>query len=97
MALVNLTDAQVKDINAAMALFSDPTFRQAFVKSLDVVAGASSADITALEAGAATAATDINTVEASVAALNAWATALATKLNADAGVTDVNYDTNPQA
>lgn len=29
--------------------------------------------------------------------LNAWATALATKLNADAGVTDVNYDTNPQA
>lgn len=32
-----------------------------------------------------------------VANLNAWATALATKLNADAGVTDVNYDTNPQA
>lgn len=29
--------------------------------------------------------------------LNAWATALATKLNADAGVTDTNYDTNPQA
>lgn len=29
--------------------------------------------------------------------LNAWATALATKLNADAGVTDANYDTNPQA
>ena len=33
----------------------------------------------------------------SVANLNAWATALATKLNADAGVTDTNYDTNPQA
>lgn len=33
----------------------------------------------------------------SVTNLNAWATALATKLNADAGVTDVNYDTNPQA
>jgi hypothetical protein len=32
-----------------------------------------------------------------IANLNAWATALATKLNADAGVTDVNYDTNPQA
>ena len=31
-----------------------------------------------------------------VANLNAWATALATKLNADAGVTDTNYDTNPQ-
>lgn len=29
--------------------------------------------------------------------LNAWAIALATKLNADAGVTDVNYDTDPQA
>jgi|SRR6185369_578762 len=33
----------------------------------------------------------------SIANLNAWATALATKLNADAGVTDTNYDTNPQA
>lgn len=32
-----------------------------------------------------------------VANLNAWATALATKLNADAGVTDTNYDTSPQA
>ena len=32
-----------------------------------------------------------------VANLNAWATALATKLNADAGVTDTDYDTNPQA
>lgn len=29
--------------------------------------------------------------------LNAWATALATKLNADAGVTDTNYDTDPQS
>lgn len=29
--------------------------------------------------------------------LNTWAAALATKLNADAGVTDTNYDTNPQA
>lgn len=33
----------------------------------------------------------------SVTNLNAWAVALATKLNADAGVTDTNYDTNPQA
>lgn len=33
----------------------------------------------------------------SITNLNAWATALATKLNADAGVTDANYDTNPQA
>lgn len=29
--------------------------------------------------------------------LNTWAVALATKLNADAGVTDTNYDTDPQA
>ena len=33
----------------------------------------------------------------SITNLNAWATALATKLNADAGVTDVDYDTDPQA
>lgn len=33
----------------------------------------------------------------SITNLNAWATALATKLNADAGVTDTNYDTDPQA
>ena len=33
----------------------------------------------------------------SVTNLNAWATALATKLNDDAGVTDTDYDTNPQA
>jgi len=33
----------------------------------------------------------------SIANLNAWATALATKLNADAGVTDTNYDTTPQS
>jgi hypothetical protein len=33
----------------------------------------------------------------SIANINAGATALATKLNADAGVTDTNYDTNWQA
>lgn len=33
----------------------------------------------------------------SVTNLNSWAAAMATKLNADAGVTDTNYDTNPQA
>lgn len=38
-----------------------------------------------------------NSTDTSVANLNAWATALATKLNADAGVTDTNYDTDPQA
>lgn len=40
---------------------------------------------------------DVAALTTQVANLNAWATALATKLNADAGVTDTNYDTNPQA
>jgi len=39
----------------------------------------------------------LSALAASITNLNAWATALATKLNADAGVTDTNYDTNPQA
>ena len=43
------------------------------------------------------AAVAVNVAQAtSITNLNAWATALATKLNADAGVTDVNYDTDPQ-
>lgn len=33
---------------------------------------------------------------ASIMNLNDWAVALATKLNGDAGVTDTNYDINPQ-
>lgn len=41
--------------------------------------------------------TDMTTVEANVTALDAWGTALATKLNADAGVTDTDYDTTPLA
>jgi hypothetical protein len=53
--------------------------------------------ITDLE-DAVTAIQAVNTAQAtSITNLNAWATALATKLNADAGVTDTNYDTNPQA
>lgn len=32
-----------------------------------------------------------------IANLNAWATALATKLNADGGVTGNDYDTTPQS
>jgi hypothetical protein len=39
----------------------------------------------------------LSALATSITNLNAWATALATKLNADAGVTDTNYDTNPQA
>lgn len=30
-----------------------------------------------------------------VSAMNTWGATLATKLNADAGVTDINYDTTP--
>lgn len=39
----------------------------------------------------------IAAMQTSITNLNAWATALATKLNADAGVTDTNYDITPQA
>lgn len=39
----------------------------------------------------------LSALATSITNLNAWATALATKLNADAGVTDTDYDTNPQA
>lgn len=49
--------------------------------------GVSIAELTAQVAALQTYATNLNT----------WAIALATKLNADAGVTDTNYDTNPQA
>lgn len=38
---------------------------------------------------------DMTAVEADVTALDAWGAALATKLNADAGVTDTNYDITP--
>lgn len=38
--------------------------------------------------------TDLTTY---VTNLNTWAVALATKLNADSGVNDTDYDTNPQA
>lgn len=39
----------------------------------------------------------LSALAASIVNLNAWATTLAVKLNADAGVTDTNYDTSPQA
>lgn len=39
--------------------------------------------------------TDVGTAETNITALNTWGAALATKLNADAGVTDTNYDTTP--
>ena len=61
----------------------DTTQRKTLKKLIDGAATGDTAAITALQT--------------SVENLNAWATALATKLNADAGVTDTNYDTDPQA
>lgn len=49
------------------------------------------------DAGLAALAQGVSDLEDAVDNLNTWATALATKLNADAGVTDTDYDTNPQA
>lgn len=49
------------------------------------------------DAGLAALAASITALQTSVTNLNAWGTALATKLNADAGVTDTDYDTTPQA
>jgi len=37
----------------------------------------------------------LNQIITNVNAIEAWGTALATKLNADGGVTDTNYDTSP--
>ena len=39
----------------------------------------------------------LSALATSISNLNNWATALATQLNADAGVTDTDYDTDPQA
>lgn len=58
--------------------------------AVEAVGAANAALIAANTASIATNGTSITN-------LNAWGTALATKLNADAGVTDVNYDTTPQS
>lgn len=39
----------------------------------------------------------LSALATSVTNLDTWAATLAAKLNADAGVTDTNYDTDPQA
>lgn len=65
-------------------------FNTTQAKTLERLLGSDDEAFSTLAAGLAAAQTAITN-------LNAWATALATKLNADAGVTDVNYDTNPQA
>jgi hypothetical protein len=57
------------------------------------------ADVAAGDDGLAAASLTVNLQDlfTQVTNLNTWAAALATKLNADAGVTDADYDTDPQA
>lgn len=71
-------------------------FNTTQAKTLEAL-GVTAEGVAQLQADLA-AAVAVNAAQAtSITNLNAWATALATKLNADAGVTDTNYDTNPQA
>lgn len=65
-------------------------FPGAQAKALAEIFDAMNGDVAAVEA-------DITANTTSITNLNTWGGALATKLNADAGVTDVNYDTDPQA
>lgn len=83
MAYTYLTPEQTSSIRKELSAIVDPTIQGALIRVFDVIAGDDDAEVAA--------------VETSVTNLNAWATALATKLNADAGVTDTNYDTDPQA
>lgn len=83
MAYVALTADQAAAIRKELTAIVDPTIQGALIRIFDILAADDDTEVTALET--------------SVANLNAWATALATKLNADAGVTDTNYDTDPQA
>ncbi len=96
LVLTNATGLVNAGVDAAAAI--------ALSKLADVAAGADGLGAGTLQAtfqdlySDLAAAVAINTAQAtSITNLNAWATALATKLNADAGVTDVDYDTNPQA
>lgn len=65
-------------------------FNTTQAKTLERLMASDDAGFSALASASAAHATAITN-------LNAWATALATKLNADAGVTDTNYDITPQA
>lgn len=65
-------------------------FPGAQAKALSELFDALNGDMDAVEA-------DVTDVTTTADNLNTWAIALATKLNADAGVTDTNYDIDPQA
>lgn len=65
-------------------------FPGAQAKVLSEIFDALNTDVAAVESQSSATTTTANN-------LNTWAGILATKLNADAGVTDTNYDTNPQA
>lgn len=90
MAYVALTAAQLSSIRKELAAIVDPTIQGALIRIFDVLANDDDAEIGTLQ-------TDVTSAQTSITNLNAWATALATKLNADAGVTDTNYDTTPQS
>jgi len=75
-------------------------------KTLQRLMGSDDAGLAALAASVATLQTSVTALQTSVTNLNAWATGLATKLNADAVAQnalsafpltmDTNYDTTPQ-
>ena len=90
MSYTNLTAAQVKTLTTAMSPTVMGLQLDALLRLADMLAGV-------VAAGDTSVSSDVDANTASITALNAWATALATKLNADAGVTDTDYVTDPQA
>ena len=90
MAYTNLTAAQeLAVVNALNTQFMGLD-QQALLRFADVLVGVVSAGDAALTATVGGHAT-------SIGKLNTWGTTLATKMNADAGITDTNYATNSQA
>lgn len=95
-------DAVTNDKLADDAVDTENIADGAIVNALVDAAAAIAATKVAIAAGtnglsAANLQVALQTINDYMVNLNTWAVALATKLNADAGVTDVNYDTNPQA
>jgi hypothetical protein len=95
-------DAVTQDKIADDAVGADQLAANAVVNASVAAAAAIAASKIAVAAGTEGLAADdlqdtLQALRTYVVNLNTWAVALATKLNADAGVTDVNYDTDPQA
>ncbi len=81
------------------AAIQDSAITNAKVSASAAIALSKLANMAAGTSGLAAASIQTNMQWAftAIANLTAWATALATKLNADAGVTDTDYDTDPLA